>query len=57
MSEPSPGSDHDRRQIALTRNYEVRDWCKAFGCSKEELHDAVKAVGASPEKVREYLKR
>jgi hypothetical protein len=47
----------DLRQIVLTRSYEVRDWCKAFGCTKEELHDAVKAVGASAQKVREYLQR
>jgi len=47
----------DLRQIDLTRSYEVRDWCKAFGCTKEELHDAVKAVGASAQKVREYLKK
>ena len=47
----------DLRQIDLTRSYEVRDWCKAFGCTKEELQDAVKAVGTSAQKVREYLKR
>jgi len=47
----------DLRQIVLTRSYEVRDWCKAFGCTKEELHDAVKAVGTSAQKVREYLQR
>ena len=47
----------DLRQIDLTRSYEVRDWCKAFGCTKEELHDAVKAVGTSAQKVREYLQK
>jgi hypothetical protein len=47
----------DLRKIELSRNYEVRDWCKTFGCTKEELHDAVKAVGPSVQKVREYLKR
>jgi len=47
----------DLRRIDLARSYEVRDWCKAFGCTKEELHDAVKAVGTSAQKVREYLKR
>ncbi len=47
----------DRRQIVLSRNYEVRDWCKTFGCTKEELHDAVKAVGTSAWKVREHLRR
>jgi hypothetical protein len=47
----------DLRRIDLTRSYEVRDWCKAFACTKEELHDAVKAVGTSAQRVREYLKR
>jgi hypothetical protein len=47
----------DLRQIVLTRSYEVRDWCKAFGCTKEELHDAVKAVGTSAQKVRDNLAR
>ena len=47
----------DLRQIVLTRSYEVRDWCKAFGCTKKELHDAVKAVGTSAQKVREYLQK
>jgi hypothetical protein len=47
----------DGRLIALEQPYEVRDWCKALHCTKEELHDAVRAVGHSAEKVREYLKR
>jgi hypothetical protein len=47
----------DQRQIVLSRCYEVRDWCRAFGCTKEELQDAVKAVGTSAQKVREYLQR
>ena len=47
----------DQRHIALANGYEVRDWCRRFGCSKEELHDAVKAVGTSAHKVREYLER
>jgi len=47
----------DLRRIDLSRSYEVRDWCRALGCTKEELHDAVKAVGTSVQKVREYLKR
>ena len=47
----------DLRQIDLARSYEVRDWCKALGCTKEELHDAVKVVGTSAQKVREYLEK
>ena len=47
----------DLRQISLSKCYEVRDWCQRFRCTKEELHDAVKAVGPSVQKVREYLSR
>ena len=57
MIDDSVQTWQDLRQIDLTRSYEVRDWCKAFGCTKEELQDAVKAVGTSAQKVREYLKR
>jgi hypothetical protein len=39
----------DLRRIDLSRSYEVRDWCRALGCTK--------AVGTSVQKVREYLKR
>ena len=53
----SQRTSQDLRRIELARSYEVRDWCKAFGCTKEELHDAVRAVGTSAQKVREYLKK
>ena len=56
MIDDSVQTWQDLRQIVLTRSYEVRDWCKAFGCTKEELQDAVQAVGTSAHKVREYLK-
>jgi hypothetical protein len=47
----------DRRLIAMNEPYEVRDWCKALRCSKEELQRAVDTVGTSADKVREYLGR
>ncbi len=47
----------DRKLISLKEPYEVRDWCKSLACTKEELEAAVKAVGNSAEKVREFLKR
>ena len=56
MSEDTTKTEHDRKLIALTEPYEVRDWCKAFGCTKEELERAVDAVGHSAAQVREYLK-
>jgi hypothetical protein len=47
----------DRSRINLEQDYEVRDWSKTLGVTKEELIAAVKAVGNSADKVREYLKR
>ena len=55
MSDDTTQTAHDRRLISLTEPYEVRDWCKALGCSKEELERAVKAVGNSAANVREFL--
>ena len=56
VDEPAP-SWQDQRRIDLAHAYEVRDWCKSFRCSKEELHDAVRAVGPTAHKVREFLGR
>jgi hypothetical protein len=47
----------DRNRISLSDDYEVRDWTKSLGVTKEELTAAVKAVGNSTDKVREYLKK
>lgn len=47
----------DRSRISLEQDYEVRDWTKSLGVTKAELSAAVKAVGNSAEKVREYLKK
>jgi hypothetical protein len=46
----------DRKLIALTDEDEVRSWCKSLGCNEEQLRKAVKAVGHSADKVREYMK-
>ena len=56
MSDDKTKTAQDRKLIALTEPYEVRDWCKSLGCTKDELERAVKAVGHSAEKVREHLK-
>jgi hypothetical protein len=56
MSDDATKTGHDRKLIAMTEPYEVRDWCKSLGCTKAELERAVKAVGPSTDKVREYLK-
>lgn len=47
----------DRSRINLEQDYEVRDWTKSLGVTEAELSAAVKAVGNSAEKVREYLNK
>jgi hypothetical protein len=57
MSDDKAKTELDRRLIAMNQPYEVRDWCKALSCSKDELQRAVVAVGPSVEKVRDYLNK
>lgn len=57
MSDNKAKTGQDRKEISLEEDYEVRDWMKSLGCTEAELRAAVKAVGHSAEKVREYLKK
>jgi hypothetical protein len=45
----------DASRINLNEEYEVQYWTDKFGCSREELKDAVSSVGTSAEMVSEYL--
>jgi len=45
----------DRSRINVHEDYEVRHWTQALGVSKEELEQAVKAVGPAVSAVREHL--
>lgn len=45
----------DAAKINIHESYEVRDWCKKFGCTEAELKAAVKAVGVSAAAVRKHL--
>ena len=47
----------DRERINMSEDYEVRDWTESLGVSRENLQEAVDAVGSSADKVREYLNR
>jgi len=55
MSDNAKQTGLDRKLISLEEDYEVRDWTKSLGCTEEQLRAAVKAVGNSAERVREYL--
>ena len=45
----------DPTKINLHQSYEVTYWCTKFRCTKEQLRDAVDAVGVSVRKVKQYL--
>ena len=45
----------DASRIALGEDYEVEYWTGKFGCSRDRLEEAVKAVGNSADAVEKYL--
>jgi len=45
----------DRRMIDINDPDEVRNWSESLGVSKDQLEQAVHAVGTTAAKVREYL--
>lgn len=45
----------DSSRIALGEDYEVEYWTYRFGASKEQLEEAVEAVGNSDDAVAAYL--
>lgn len=55
MADDPKKTGQDRKRISLEEPHEVRSWTEALGVSKEQLQDAVKAVGDSADAVRVYL--
>ncbi|MDM0110000.1 DUF3606 domain-containing protein [Variovorax sp. J22R24] len=55
MSNDPKKTGLDRKLISPP--HEVRGWTQSLECSEQELKAAVKAVGSSAEKVREYLSK
>lgn len=55
MADDPNKSGQDRRLISLEEDYEIRDWCRSFSCTEDELRKAVAAVGHSAVAVREHL--
>lgn len=45
----------DRSRINVHEAWEVKYWCKHFGCTEAELKAAVKAVGVSAAAVKKHL--
>ena len=47
----------DRQRINVREEYELRDWAKQFGVSKDQLRNAVETVGTGVADVERYLAR
>lgn len=45
----------DRTRIAIEQDHEVRYWTQALGVTREQLAQAVREVGNSADRVREYF--
>lgn len=45
----------DGKRININEDWEVRDWVKHFGVTKQQLIDAVKAVGPMTADVKRHL--
>lgn len=45
----------DRQRINVNEDYELRHWATKFGVSKEQLKNAVSAVGTNAKDVERHL--
>lgn len=55
MADDPTKQAQDRKRISLTEDYEVRYWSERLGVSREELREAVNAVGSDPDRVTAHL--
>jgi hypothetical protein len=47
----------DRRRIDIHQDYELSDWARKFGVTKDQLKEAVQAAGTDAAKVEQHLKQ
>jgi hypothetical protein len=45
----------DLKRINVNQPHELRDWAKSLGVSEQRVCEAVRAVGDSATKVKDYL--
>jgi hypothetical protein len=45
----------DASRISTSEEWEINYWTKTLGCTRQQLLDAVKAVGNSADAVRKHL--
>jgi hypothetical protein len=54
---PNIRTGQDRKRVNVHQEHEVRFWTHKWGVSREELEQAVQAVGTSVTKVEEFLRK
>jgi hypothetical protein len=54
---PTNRGEPDRSRVSLQQPHEVSYWTKRFGVSREQLEQAVSAVGNSVEAIERHLRR
>ena len=47
----------DASRVNIHEPWEVNYWCSEFNCTKAQLEAAVKFVGTSADRVKNYLKK
>ncbi|WP_347216204.1 DUF3606 domain-containing protein [Chryseobacterium sp.] len=47
----------DATRVNINEDWEVNYWCKKFGVTKDQLKNAVKAVGDSADAVQKFLRK
>jgi hypothetical protein len=57
MDNKSNVGNPDRQRINVNEDYELESWSKKFGVSRDELKQAVEAVGTQATDVEKYLKK
>ena len=49
-------TSEDRERINVNEKYELQKWTSKFGCTSEELRDAVTKVGPMANRVADFLR-
>ncbi|PHP18962.1 DUF3606 domain-containing protein [Sphingobium sp. IP1] len=47
----------DRSRVAMGEDYEVRYWTNRFGVNRDQLQDAIDAVGNDVDAIAAYLNK
>ena len=55
MDDTTERGPADRTRVNVNESWEVRYWCGEFGCTEQQLRDAVKRVGVMVSDVRRAL--